>query len=50
MNEAEKKALESYAFLPLFSGPDVIVTKAKLANFGPALFETFEAKNLGWEA
>ena len=50
LNEAEKKALESYAFLPLFSGPDVIVTKATLANFGPALFETFEAKNLGWEA
>ncbi len=49
LNEAEKKALKSYAFLPLFAGPDVIVTKATLANFGPALFKSFEPKNLGWE-
>jgi len=48
-NDAEKKCMQSYAFIPLFSGPDVIVTKAKLANWGPALFESTDYKNVGFQ-
>lgn len=49
LNAAEKKCMESYAFIPIYSGPDVVCTKATLANYGPALFETFDATKIGWE-
>ena len=48
-NAAEKKALESYCFIPLYAGPDVVVTKKGLANFGPALFQTVLPQDIGWE-
>lgn len=48
-NAAEKKALESYCFIPLYAGPDVVVTKKGLANFGPALFQTVLPQDVGWE-
>ena len=49
MNEAEKKAQESYAFIPIYSGPDVVVTKKNLANYGPSLFESLKPVAIGWE-
>ena len=48
-NEAEKEALKTWAFVPLYAGPDCVVTKAGLANFGPALFETVPTENIGWQ-
>ena len=48
-NEAEKEALKSYAFIPLYSGADVIVCKKGLANWGPALLLDIVAENVGWE-
>lgn len=48
INEAEKLAMESYAFIPLFSGADAVATKKGLANYGPALFHTVHAEDLGW--
>lgn len=48
-NEAEKEALRSYAFIPLYSGADVIVCKKGLANWGPALLLDIVAENVGWE-
>ena len=48
-NEAEKEALKTWAFVPLHAGPDCTVTKAGLANFGPALFETVPTENIGWQ-
>ena len=48
-NEAEKEALKSYAFIPLYSGADVIVCKKGLANWGPALLLDIVTENVGWE-
>ena len=48
-NEAEKEVLKSYAFIPLYSGADVIVCKKGLANWGPALLLDIVAENVGWE-
>ena len=47
-NEAEKEALKSYAFIPLFSGADTIACKAGLANWGPALLAGIPATDIGW--
>ncbi|MGI6230335.1 MAG: ABC transporter family substrate-binding protein [Tractidigestivibacter sp.] len=51
VNEAEKEALESYAFIPLYNGPDVVVTKKGLANYGPALYHTdyVRPEDIGWQ-
>ena len=49
MNEAEKEALQSYGFIPVFSGADVVVAKKGLANYGPALLQTPTVENIGWE-
>ena len=49
LNAAEKKAMESYAFVPLYCGPDVVVTKQGLANYGPALFQTVLPEDIGWQ-
>ncbi|WP_249113821.1 ABC transporter substrate-binding protein [Atopobium sp. oral taxon 416] len=49
LNEVEKKCQQSYAFIPIFSGPDVVVTKANLANYGPALFQSLEPTAIGWQ-
>ena len=48
LNAAEKKALASYGFVPLYAGPDVVVTKQGLANYGPALYLTVSNENIGW--
>lgn len=48
-NAAEKEAMKTYAFLPLYAGPDVVVAKKGLANYGPALLQTFVPQNVGWE-
>ncbi len=48
LNAAEKKALASYGFIPLYAGPDVVVTKKGLANYGPALYLTVSNENIGW--
>lgn len=47
-NEAEKEALASYAFIPLFAGADCIVCKKGLANWGCDLLAGFKAENIGW--
>lgn len=49
VNEAEKEALQSYGFIPVFCGADVVVAKKGLANFGPCLLETPTPENYGWE-
>ncbi|MGI6755156.1 MAG: ABC transporter family substrate-binding protein [Atopobiaceae bacterium] len=49
LNEAEKEALQSYGFIPLFVGADVVVAKKGLANYGPALLESPSPENMGWE-
>lgn len=49
MNAVEKKCMESYAFLPLYSGPDVVVVKKGIANLGPSLYESVRAEDVGWE-
>lgn len=47
-NEAEKEALTSYAFIPLYAGADCMLCKAGLANWGPALLSDIQAENIGW--
>lgn len=47
-NEAEKEALASYAFIPLYAGADCMLCKAGLANWGPALLSSIQAENIGW--
>lgn len=48
VNEAEKLAMEGYGIIPVFNGSDVMVTKPGLANYGPALFKTVHAEDIGW--
>lgn len=48
VNEAEKLAMEGYAILPIFCGSDVIAAKKGLANYGPALFLSVHAEDMGW--
>lgn len=45
----ETEAMKSYAYLPIFVGPDCTVCKKGLANFGPALFADIPTENWGWE-
>lgn len=48
-NATEKKLMETYAYLPLFTGPDCSVVKKGLANYGPSLFESTPVTDLGWQ-
>lgn len=48
-NAAEKEALESYAFIPMYAGPDCIVCEKGTANIGPALFLTVPPETIGWQ-
>lgn len=48
-NEAEKKALELYAIVPNQNGPDGVVVKKGLANYGPCLLQTLLPQNIGWQ-
>ncbi|WP_208614401.1 ABC transporter family substrate-binding protein [Streptomyces yokosukanensis] len=48
-NEAERKALQEYAFLPLFSGPSTYGVKKGLANVGATIFYNPLPETVGWE-
>ena len=49
MNEAEKKCLETYSYLPVYTGPSCFVCKKGLANYGPALFLDVPSTDIGWQ-
>ncbi|MGW4323108.1 ABC transporter family substrate-binding protein [Streptomyces sp. NPDC004684] len=48
-NEVERKALQEYAFLPLFSGPSTYGVKKGLANVGATIFYNPLPETVGWE-
>ena len=48
-NAVEKKALATYGLLPVYSGPQIWVTKPGLANFGSSLFTKALPETIGWE-
>ncbi|GHE14062.1 ABC transporter family substrate-binding protein [Streptomyces alanosinicus] len=48
-NEVERKALQEYAFLPLFSGPSTYGVKKGLANVGATIFYNPLPETIGWE-
>ncbi|MBF0912049.1 MAG: ABC transporter family substrate-binding protein, partial [Atopobiaceae bacterium] len=49
MNQAEKKIMETYSYLPVYTGSDCYVVKKGLANFGPRLFEDVPNTIIGWQ-
>ncbi|MFG2570644.1 ABC transporter family substrate-binding protein [Streptomyces sp. NPDC048567] len=49
VNKVEKKALQEYAFLPLFSGPSTYGVKKGLANVGATIFYTPLPETVGWQ-
>ncbi|MFE7665739.1 ABC transporter family substrate-binding protein [Streptomyces celluloflavus] len=49
VNKVERKALQQYAFLPLFSGPSTYGVKKGLANVGATIFHTPLPETVGWE-
>jgi extracellular solute-binding protein family 5 len=49
MNQAEKKMMQTYAYLPVYTGPDCYVVKKGLANFGPSLFLSVPSTIVGWQ-
>ncbi|MGH8967689.1 MAG: ABC transporter substrate-binding protein, partial [Actinomycetes bacterium] len=49
VNKVEKKALQEYAFLPLFSGPSTYGVKKGLANVGATIFYSPLPETVGWE-
>ena len=49
MNEAEKKCMATYSYLPIYTGPSCFVCKKGLANFGPALFLDLPSTDIGWQ-
>ncbi|WTO67614.1 ABC transporter family substrate-binding protein [Streptomyces sp. NBC_00209] len=49
VNKVEKKALQEYAFLPLFSGPSTYGVKKGLANVGATIFSTPLPETVGWQ-
>ena len=48
-NDAEKKSMATYGYLPVYSGPEVIVTKKGIANVGPCLYLDIRTEDIGWE-
>jgi glutathione transport system substrate-binding protein len=48
-NDAERDALHLFGTFPLFNGPEQIVVKQGLANYGPAGFASPDRKNVGWQ-
>jgi peptide/nickel transport system substrate-binding protein len=48
-NEAEAEALHFFGTFPLFNGPEQIVVKEGLANYGPDGFASPDAKSIGWQ-
>ncbi|WNI21344.1 ABC transporter family substrate-binding protein [Streptomyces sp. ITFR-16] len=49
VNKVEKKALQDYAFLPLFSGPSTYSVKKGLANVGATIFFSPLPETIGWQ-
>lgn len=49
VNRAEKKALQDYAFFPLFSGPSTYSVKKGLANVGATIFFSPFPETIGWQ-
>ncbi len=48
-NEIERAHLEKYASLStFFNGPSIAVVKSSLANYGPALFGSFDSRPSRW--
>ncbi|WP_405918172.1 ABC transporter family substrate-binding protein [Streptomyces sp. NBC_00728] len=48
-NKVERKALQEYAFLPLFSGPSTYGVKKGLANVGATIFYNPLPETVGWQ-
>ncbi|WP_190329241.1 ABC transporter family substrate-binding protein [Streptomyces venezuelae] len=48
-NKLERKALQDYARLPLFSGPSTYSVKKGLANVGATIFYNPLPETVGWE-
>ncbi|GAB1332398.1 ABC transporter family substrate-binding protein [Streptomyces sennicomposti] len=48
-NEVERRALQEYAFLPLFSGPSTYGVKKGLANVGATIFYNPLPETVGWQ-
>ncbi|MGQ4378050.1 ABC transporter substrate-binding protein, partial [Streptomyces sp. SAS_267] len=48
-NKVERKALQQYAFLPLFSGPSTYAVKKGLANVGATIFYNPLPETVGWQ-
>ncbi|MFF3693074.1 ABC transporter family substrate-binding protein [Streptomyces sp. NPDC002221] len=49
VNKVEQKALQEYAFLPLFSGPSTYGVKKGLANVGATIFYSPLPETIGWQ-
>lgn len=49
VNDVERKALQEYAFLPLFSGPSTYAVKKGLANAGATIFHNPLPETIGWQ-
>ncbi|MFF2523714.1 ABC transporter family substrate-binding protein [Streptomyces liangshanensis] len=49
VNEVEKKALEEYAVLPLYSGPSTYAVRKGLANVGATIFYNPLPETVGWQ-
>ncbi|GAA0592383.1 ABC transporter family substrate-binding protein [Streptomyces crystallinus] len=49
VNKVEQKALQQYAFLPLYSGPSTYGVKKGLANIGATIFYSPLPETVGWQ-
>ncbi|MEU5434366.1 ABC transporter family substrate-binding protein [Streptomyces sp. NPDC020719] len=49
VNKVEQKALQQYAFLPLYSGPSTYGVKKGLANVGATIFNSPLPETVGWQ-
>ncbi|PKV89649.1 ABC transporter family substrate-binding protein [Streptomyces sp. TLI_146] len=49
VNKIEQKALQQYAFLPLYSGPSTYGVKKGLANVGATIFNSPLPETVGWQ-
>ncbi|MFD9791966.1 ABC transporter family substrate-binding protein [Streptomyces sp. NPDC059070] len=49
VNKVEEKALQQYAFLPLYSGPSTYGVKKGLANVGATIFYSPLPETVGWQ-
>ena len=48
-NEIEKKHMAEFAFLgTITNGPDFVMVKKNLANYGPRLYKSMDWTAVGW--